>query len=324
MVHLLAEWQQAYRGRRAAKTLNGPQGLVDQLGRFRPGIRPEELQPDASGRCRLFEQFCTYCLEQARNRKGEIGLLNNTLGSYAKRLSKLLKFGRYDTEWLEDDFSEEVEREPLTYAEVEQLYAHPVFEPREGTGTRALPRAGIRDVFVFMCRTGPRYSSMLGLGPDALVWEWDEQAGAAAPVLEYYAYKNRRKKTKLRVPLDEVALGIWQRYAGQLPVPSLGKFNEEIKGICREAGLSRTVKEVRGSGATRHEQRVPLWRTVSAHIARYTFITTQFTGGSDLLSIQETVGHADINTTRKYTRQFEQERLAKTRQAFAKQRDRAA
>lgn len=324
MLSLYADWREAYGGRRAKKTLDGPQGLVDQLERWRPGTRPDELQPDANGRCKLFEQFCQYCLTEAKNRKGETGLLNNTLSSYVKRLSKLLKFGKYDTEWLEDDFSEEVEREPLTFAEVERLYAHPVFEPREGTGTRASSRAGIRDVFVFICRTGPRYSSMQELGPDALVWEWDSQAGAEAPVLEYYHYKNRRKKTKLRVPLDPVALEIWQCYAGQLPVPSLGKFNEEIKLICREAGLTRTVKEFRGSGAARQEVRLPLWQTVSAHIGRYTFITTQHEGGADLVSIQDTVGHADINTTRRYTKSREKERLTTTREAFERQRSRGA
>ena len=323
MASLYTQWQHAYQGRRAAKTLSGPQGLIDQLERWRPGTRPDELQPDAGGRCRLFEEFCQYCLTEAKNRKGEAGLLNNTLSSYVKRLAKLLKFGRFDTEWLEDDFSEEVEREPLTFAEVEQLYAHQVEEWREGGNKHSL-RAGIRDVFVFICRTGPRYSSMLELGPDALVWEWDEQAQAQAPVLEYYHYKNRRKKTKLRVPLDPVGLEIWQRYEGQLPVPSLGKFNEEIKLLCREAGLTRVVKDVRGSGAKRHEVRVPLWQTVSAHIGRYTFITTQFLGGSNLVSIQDTVGHADINTTRKYTRQFEAERLATTRAAFEMLRTRSA
>lgn len=324
MVSLYTDWQQTYAGRRASKTLAGPQGLIDQLERWRPGTRPEELQPDATGRCKLFEEFCQYCLTQAINRKGETGLLNNTLSSYVKRLSKLLKFGKYDTDWLEDDFSEEVEREPLTFAEVEQLYAHPVFEPREGTGTRATSRTGIRDVFVFICRTGPRYSSMVELGPDALVWEWDAQAQADAPVLEYYHYKNRRKKTKLRVPLDHVALEIWQRYAGQLPVPSLGKFNEEIKLLCREAGLTRIVKEVRGSGSKHQEERVPIWQTVSAHIGRYTFITTQHEGGADLVSIQDTVGHADINTTRRYTKSREKERLSTTRGAFTTLRNRQA
>jgi integrase len=321
MVKLYAEWQAAFRGRRAPKTLGGPKGLIDQMERWRPATRPDELQPDAQGRCKLFEEFCTYCLEHAKNRKGETGLLNNTISSYVKRLSKLLKFGRFEYEWLEDDFSEEVEREPLTYGEVEQLYNHKVEEWREG-GNKHLLRAGIRDLFVFICRTGPRYSSVLELGPDALVWEWDHEQGAQSPVLEYYHYKNRRNKTKLRVPLDPVALEIWQRYEGQLPVPSLGKFNEEIKNLCREAGIMRIVKDVRGSGAKRHEVRVPLWQTVTAHIGRYTFITTQHEGGADLVSIQDTVGHADINTTRKYTKSREKERLTTSRSAFATLRER--
>lgn len=321
MKTLLDEWQQAYRGRRAKKTLDGPKGLVDQLERFREGIRPEELQPDAHGRCRLLEEFFVYCLEEATGRNGEIGLLNNTLSSYIKRLRKLLKFARLEIEWLEDEFAEDVQRHPLTYAEVEQLYHHEIEDWREG-GNKHSSRAGIRDVFVFICRTGPRFSSMQELGPDALVWEYVEAVGAEVPILEYYAYKSRRKKEKLRVPLDEVALEIWQRYQGRLPVPSLGKFNEEIKVLGREAKLKRVVKEIRGSGSNKREERVPLWQTLSAHIGRYTFITTQHKGGADLASIQDTVGHADINTTRKYTKIVEEDRLSTTISAFSRLRAR--
>lgn len=319
MASLYAQWQHAYRGRRAAKTLSGPQGLIDQLERFRPGLTPLDFVPDASGRCELLQDFCVYCMEQAKGRTGDVGLFNNTISSYLKRLRKLLKFGRYEHEWIEDEYSEEVDREPLTFAEVLQLAQHPVAEWREG-GNKHSSRAGIRDVFVFICLTGPRYGSLLEVGPDAVVF--DHLAGAEIPVLEYYTYKNRRNKEKVRVPLDELAYSIWQRYDGKLPVPSLGKFNEVIKQLCREAGLTRTVKVLRGSGAKRLEERQPLWQTVSAHIGRYTFITTQHEGGADLVSIQDTVGHADINTTRKYTKSREKDRLTTTRGAFTTLRNR--
>lgn len=319
LASLYAQWQHAYRGRRATKTLSGPQGLIDQLERFRPGLTPLDFVPDASGRCEVLQDFCVYCMEQAKGRTGDVGLFNNTISSYLKRLRKLLKFGRYEHEWIEDEYSEEIDREPLTFAEVLQLAQHPVAEWREG-GNKHSSRAGIRDVFVFICLTGPRYGSLLEVGPDAVVF--DHLAGAEIPVLEYYTYKNRRNKEKVRVPLDELAYTIWQRYDGKLPVPSLGKFNEAIKQLCREAGLTRTVKVLRGSGAKRLEERQPLWQTVSAHIGRYTFITTQHEGGADLVSIQDTVGHADINTTRKYTKSREKDRLTTTRGAFTTLRNR--
>lgn len=319
MASLYAQWQHAYRGRRAAKTLSGPQGLIDQLERFRPGLTPLDFVPDASGRCEVLQDFCVYCMEQAKGRTGDVGLFNNTISSYLKRLRKLLKFGRYEHEWIEDEYSEEVDREPLTFSEVLQLAQHDVAEWREG-GNKHSSRAGIRDVFVFICLTGPRYGSLLEVGPDAVVF--DHLTGADIPVLEYYTYKNRRNKEKVRVPLDELAYTIWQRYDGKLPVPSLGKFNEAIKQLCREAGLTRTVKVLRGSGAKRLEERQPLWQTVSAHIGRYTFITTQHEGGADLVSIQDTVGHADINTTRKYTKSREKDRLIMTRGAFTTLRNR--
>lgn len=124
------------------------------------------------------------------------------------------------------------------------------------------------------------------------------------------------------MPLDELAYTIWLRYDGKLPVPSLGKFNEAIKQLCREAGLTRTVKVLRGSGAKRLEERQPLWQTVFAHIGSYTFITTQHEGGADQVTIQDTVGHADINTTRKYTKSREKDRLTTARGAFTTLRNR--
>jgi integrase len=320
MATLLDEWQQAHRGRRAPKTLSGPQGLVDQLERFRPGIRPEDLQADASGRCALLEAFCLYCMEQAKNRTGAIGLFNNTISCYLKQLRKLLKFGRYECEWITDEFGEEVEREPLTFAEVMALYEHVPVERREG-GKKPARRKAIRDVFVFNCLTGARYGSLQEVGPDAVVLEHVPGVGEV-PIFEYYAYKNRRSKRKVRVPLDALAYAIWQRYGGRLPLPGLGKMNEEIKQLCREAGLTRLVKVVRGVGAKRLEERLPLWKTVSAHIARYTFITTQHEGGASLLDIQDTVGHANINTTRRYTKTREKDRLAATLQSFTTLRGR--
>jgi len=102
------------------------------------------------------------------------------------------------------------------------------------------------------------------------------------------------------VALDPIALEIWQRYQGQLPVPSNKSMNATIKLLCRTAGLKRKVTHVRGRGSERLEQVVELWRAVSCHTARYTFVTLQYEGGSDVVFIQDSVGHASLSTTRRY------------------------
>lgn len=252
-------------------------------------------------------------------RTGRVGLQNNTISSYLKLLRRLLKFGRQPTDAIEDTFLEDVEREALSYAEVMAFYAHEPLELKEGS-TNAGSRRAIRDVFVFNCLTGPRYGNLATLRPSDLKLEHVD--GTPVPVLEYVQHKTRRNKRKVRVSLDPVAYEIWQRYQGQLPVPTNQTMNGGIKTIARAAGLARPVTVVRGIGTRRLESVVPLWQTISCHTARYTFVTLQYEGGNDIVSIQESVGHAGINTTRHYLKSRPTQRHAATLAAFAALRQR--
>jgi integrase len=322
MAVLYQEWKYARRGMRAAKTLSGPQGMIDQLERFMPGVTPDDLQPDKTGRCETLDEFCVYCITVAVAPNGRVGLLNNTISTYLKHIRKLLKFGKYEHEWITDEYAELIEREPLTFSEVMQLYRSepPEFQTH---GARYIPRSHIRDVYVFNCLTGPRFENLANLEPGSVVMEHIDGRGEV-PVLEYVQFKNKRDKRKIRVPLDPVAWEIWQRYEGRLPVPANQTMNEVIKGLCRAAGLKRNVKVIRGSGANRIEETVPLWKVVSCHTARYTFITLQHEGGNSIVDIQESVGHSDINTTRRYLKSRAKSRFATTLGSFENLRGRDA
>ncbi|RPD45841.1 hypothetical protein DNI29_16970 [Hymenobacter sediminis] len=127
---------------------------------------------------------------------------------------------------------------------------------------------------------------------------------------------------KIRVALDPVAYENWQRYEGKLTVPANQTMNAQFKALCRAAGLKRQVTHVRGSGAERLENTIPLWQAVSCHTARYTFVTLQYEGGTDIVFIQDSVGHASLTTTRKYLKTRMKERLSSTLTAFDKLRER--
>ncbi|WP_045689436.1 tyrosine-type recombinase/integrase [Hymenobacter sp. AT01-02] len=325
LADVYADWKSAYRARLAAKTLSNPQGLISRLAEWRPTqpAVPQEFQPDAHGRCRPLEDFCTWLVEEARlngknGTKRERGLYNNTISSYLKQLRKLLKFERLPADWIEDSFSEEIERDPLTFEEVMQLYRHEPLEIKEGS-TNYTPRRHVRDVFVFNCLTGPRYSDLVRLKPSDLTLETfkaEDGSKRQVPVLAYDQQKIKRDKTKVRVALDPIAYEIWQRYKGKLPVPSNKHMVATIKILCRAAGLKRKVTHVRGRGAERISREVELWQVVSCHSARYTFITLQFEGGADVVFIQDSVGHANLNTTRGYLKTRLKDRHTSTLAAF--------
>jgi len=325
LADVYADWKTAYRARLAAKTLSNPQGLINRLAEWRPQqpATPQEFQPDSHGRCRALEDFCGWLVEEARlpGRRGtqrNRGLYNNTISSYLKQLRKLLKFERLAFDWIEDDFGEEVERDPLTFQEVMQLYAHEPLELKEGS-TNYHSRRQVRDVFVFNCLTGPRYSDLARLKPSDVTLETFREADGTTrqlPILAYDQQKIKRDKTKVRVALDSVAYEIWKRYGGKLPVPSNKHLVATIKTLCRAAGLKRKVTHVRGRGTERITREVELWQVVSCHSARYTFITLQFEGGADVVFIQDSVGHANLNTTRGYLKTRLKDRHASTLAAF--------
>ncbi|UOR06883.1 tyrosine-type recombinase/integrase [Hymenobacter aerilatus] len=329
LADVYADWKTAYRARLAAKTLSNPQGLINRLAEWRPGqpATPQEFQPDAYGRCCPLEDFCAWLVQEARlpgknGTKRDRGLYNNTISSYLKQLRKLLKFERLPFDWIEDDFGEEVERDPLTFEEVMQLYRHEPLELKEGS-TNALSRRHVRDCFVFNCLTGPRYSDLARLKPSDLMLEtFRDESGAAQqlPILVYDQQKIKRDKTKVHVALDPIAYEIWQRYQGKLPVPSNKHMVATIKQLCRAAGLKRKVTHVRGRGAERITREVELWQVVSCHTARYTFITLQFEGGADVVFIQDSVGHANLNTTRGYLKTRLKDRHTSTLAAFERLR----
>ncbi|TGD80280.1 hypothetical protein [Hymenobacter wooponensis] len=166
LAEVYADWKNAYRAHLAAKTLSNPQGLINRLTEWRPNTlaTPQEFQPDAHGHCRPLEDFCAWLVQDARlpgknGTKWDRGFYNNTISTYLKNLRKLLKLERLPSDWIEDEFGEKVERDPLIFEEVLQLYRHEPLELKKGS-TNYLSRRQVREAFVFNCLTGPRYSDL--------------------------------------------------------------------------------------------------------------------------------------------------------------------
>jgi integrase/recombinase XerD len=132
------------------------------------------------------------------------------------------------------------------------------------------------------------------------------------------------------VPVGKVAISAVKKYLRELRPKLVKPFSGEIlllsrtgrglgrieiwrlvKKYARRAGLHKDelagfVKDVRGSSLVR--SRKGKTKSLTAHTLRHCFATHLLSGGADLRSVQEMLGHVDICTTQIYTH-VDQERL---------------
>jgi integrase/recombinase XerD len=101
------------------------------------------------------------------------------------------------------------------------------------------------------------------------------------------------------VPLGRAAAAAVQRY--------LREGRPELVGERQERKL---IVNFRGNALTRqglykiiqrHAKAAGLEGKMSPHTLRHTFATHLLSGGCDLRSVQEMLGHADVSTTQMYT-----------------------
>ncbi|WP_024955850.1 tyrosine-type recombinase/integrase [Sulfurospirillum arcachonense] len=85
-------------------------------------------------------------------------------------------------------------------------------------------------------------------------------------------------------------------------------FCNQKGNILTQAYISRIVEKILLSVSIRKEKN-------GAHMLRHTFATLLYQNSKDLILVQESLGHADINTSRIYTH-FDKDRLKKTTDIF--------
>jgi integrase/recombinase XerD len=167
----------------------------------------------------------------------------------------------------------------LTRGEVEKLLSQP-----HGTEPAALRDRALLEV-MYAC--GLRASEAIGLE----LMDVDVEEGVL---------RARGKGSKERVvPIGQAALRAVRIYL-ERGRPKLVKGAPEVHlfvnfrgGHLTRQGLYKIVR--------RHAQTAGLADRMSPHTLRHTFATHLLSGGCDLRSVQEMLGHADVSTTQLYT-----------------------
>lgn len=149
-----------------------------------------------------------------------------------------------------------------------------------------------RDLFVFSCYSGLRYSDIARL----------EKSNISDTQISLVTQKT---DDALHIDLNQHLRRILSKYesvAGHkaLPVISNQKANEYIREACKVAGIDTPVRLVRYNGSRKIEETKPKWQCISFHAGRRTFITMALLLEIPIPVIMQWSGHHDTKMLKPY------------------------
>ncbi|MDR0227490.1 MAG: site-specific integrase [Flavobacteriaceae bacterium] len=152
----------------------------------------------------------------------------------------------------------------------------------------------VRDVLLFCCYTGLRYSDAFNLTKQDINNE----------VIEFVT-----KKTNdyLRVELNKHSRAILEKYKEvpfeddkALPVISNQKMNEFLKTLGEVTEINEPIRETYYQGNKRIEEVKPKYEHLSTHVGRRTFICTALSLGIPVQVVMKWTGHSDYKSMKPY------------------------
>ena len=161
-----------------------------------------------------------------------------------------------------------------------------------------------RDVFIFQCCIGCRVGDLLRL----------TRADIINNTLEYIPTKTMEESQKtVIVPLNKTAQEILEKYKDYdgkalLPFISSQKYNDAIKVVFEKAGITRNVTWL--NPLTGKEEKKPIHKLASSHMARRTFVGNLYKQVLDPNIVASMSGHAE--NSRAFSRYREIDREIKT------------
>ena len=218
----------------------------------------------------------------------ELELTNNTIGKYISTLKTFLSWS-YDIKVNKNNsfkkFKVPSEKTDIVCLTQEELDKIQNFDLK---GNKRLEQ--VRDVFVFSCYTGARFSDISAIKREDI---------------KNNTWNLRPYKTKdiIDIPLTEVPLSILSKYqSNHLPLPIIShqRTNDYVKEICKNAEISEMVRTTTYSGAKRTDEVEEKYKLISTHTARRTFVTLSLEKGMRAETVMAITGHKTYKSFKKY------------------------
>ncbi len=175
---------------------------------------------------------------------------------------------------------EDTEAVYLTWDEILKLYRH------DFSDNKRLER--VRDLFVFGCCVGLRYSDFSRIKPENIIKDGPDY---------YINLKTQKTGEVVIIPCNPIVLEIFDKYKSEnntLPrAVSSQKFNDYIKECCQQAGLNEV-------GRLSTEAELQLWQCVSSHTARRSMATNYYLEGFPVIDLMKITGHKTESSFLRY------------------------
>lgn len=154
---------------------------------------------------------------------------------------------------------------------------------------RTHSQSKVRDLFLVLIYTGLRFGDGVRIRKS---WVKGE-----------FLYINTQKTgEKVSIPIHPHLKEVLAKYEydlGPLKI-SNQKFNDYVKGLCKEAGITDPIEIVRYEKGVKKYLTFPKHQLIASHTGRRTFITNAILAGIPLPVIQKITGHRKLITLQKY------------------------
>ena len=191
-----------------------------------------------------------------------------------------------------EDFNPKLKSTPkkvifLTWEELSKLREYPIPATKQ-----YLER--VRDVFLFQCFTGLRYSDVFNL----------RRSDVKENHIEVTTVKTA---DSLVIELNNYSRAILDKYRHVafegdkvLPVVSNQKMNDYLKELSKLAGIDEPVRETYYKGNERIDLVTPKHELMSTHVGRRTFICNALSLGIPAQVVMKWTGHSDYKAMKPY------------------------
>lgn len=166
----------------------------------------------------------------------------------------------------------------------------------------------IRDVFLFSCATGLRFSDIKDLKREHI----------HGMTIKKICVKTGQS---LQIPLNELSFSILERYKEMykpLPVISGQKSNEYLKELGKLAGIDSQIEKVRNYGAQMERKTVPKYELMTMHVGRKTFTTFLLEKGVASQEVMTLTGHTTYKSFARYVKVTDERKRDAMVKAFGK------
>lgn len=181
----------------------------------------------------------------------------------------------------------------LTWDEFQNVYE---YKPNE----KYLER--VKDVFVFQCATGLRYADLYALRRNQI-------DGDTISVV------TSKTANHTRIDFNRYSREVYEKYKEcvfednrALPVLSNQKYNDYLKELCKEAGITSKITIAYKQGGKTVTNECEKWEKISSHSGRRTFVSLSLYLGATPEEVMKISGHHSYDMMQRYIGLNEEQR----------------